>query len=144
MGRTLVAAGSAVTAVLCAWTGFRYLGVVIPPEPGLEQVGSPSVGGWFVTMGLLGAAGLLALGVGQWLAGPRTRLLLLVVLAVVSAGYVAANAFGLYVVRFAGPGNIPAGLHQAGLWLGSILFLGVLLEAMLVIQAQRSLEERVA
>jgi hypothetical protein len=137
VGRTVIAAGSAVTAVLCAWTGFGYLSFG-------QQLGGPSVGGWFVTMGLLGAAGLLALGVGQRLAGPRTRVLLLVVLAFVSAGCVAANAFGLYVVRFAGPGNVPAGLHQAGLWLGSILFLGVLLEAMLVIQAQRSLEERVA
>lgn len=86
-------------------TGFGYLSFG-------QQIGAPPVGGWFVTMGLLGAASLIVLGFGQWVAGPRTRVFLLVV------------------------------LHRAGLWLGAALFLGVLLEAMFVIQAQRSVEER--
>ena len=58
-----------------------------------------------------------------------------------TAGYVAANAFGLYVVGSAAGSSVPSGLHRAGMWLGSILFLGGLLESMRVIQSQRSLEE---
>jgi hypothetical protein len=136
MSRAVVAAGSAVTAVVCAATGFGY------QDFGQEIGFEPSVAGWFITLGLLGAATLVALGLGQWVAGPRTRVFLLVVLGFVCAGYVAANAFGLYVFGSAGDLEVPSGLHRAGMWLGSILFLGVLLEAMRVIQTQRSLEER--
>jgi hypothetical protein len=135
----VIAAGTAVTGILCAWTGVAYLNVAIPGEPGIS--GPRPVGGWFVALGLLGAAGLLALGLAQWLAGIRTRLLMLMTLAFMSAGYVAANAVGMYLARFAGR-NIPTVLHAVGLWFGAVLFLGALLEALRLVWADRPAPEQ--
>jgi hypothetical protein len=71
--------------------------------------GAGSFGLFLLALSFLGASALAAAGWWQFVAGPETRVFVLVVLAALSGGYVASNVIGLLVV---GQTGYPAGQHE--------------------------------
>ena len=124
---------AAVTAVLCAVSGQAY--------DGLAHASSGSNGFIVLTgLGYLGAVALLAAAWWQYRAVGRTRVIVLIVLATLAAGYVAANLLGLSIpavddeTGFLRP---PYSLHRAGLVAGAVLYLGALAEITVEVVAER-------
>lgn len=115
---TLVLATTA--AVVCLATGVVYVGASTP-------AGTPDVGAWLATLGGLGACTLGAAGLWQYEGVALPRLIALVVLSALAAGYVAANALAL--IQGAGIPGAPRPLHVAGLAVGGALYVVGLVEA---------------
>lgn len=113
-----------VTALVCVATGAVYVG-----GTGTARPGDPDPGWWLVTLALLGGSALGAAGLWQYVSEAVPRLLALVALATISAGYVAANVFGLVASTGQGWPQAARPLHVAGTVLGVMLYVVTLVEA---------------
>ncbi|HET9724386.1 MAG TPA: hypothetical protein VFR44_11180 [Actinomycetota bacterium] len=122
-----------VTAVVCVATGAVYIG-----GTGTARPGDPDPGWWLATLGLLGGSALGVAGLWQYVSEAVPRLIALVALATLSAGYVAANVLAL--VASSGPGWPQAArpLHVVGTVLGGILYVVTLVEASRAFAHRRS------
>lgn len=119
--------------MVCAATGFAY---------GLDPASFPI--GWVIaTLGFLGASGLVAAGLWQARSSGTARVVVLIVLGVLSAGYVFANSFGLVVSSTGGPRVWPL-LQWAGLALGASLYIATLLEVFSAIAESRVKRQEVS
>jgi len=87
------------------------------------------IGPWLATLGLLGASALGAAGLWQHLGEGIPRLIALVALSALSAGYVAANVLALAQGSAAQIPQTPRPLHVVGLVVGACLYLLSLVEA---------------
>lgn len=126
LGRvTLVLAG--VAAAVCLLTGVVYLGAS-------ARIGKPDLGPWLATLGALGGTALGAAGLWQRFGEGVPRLIALLLLAALSAGYVAANVLAL--VQGAEIPRTPRPLHVAGLAVGAPLYLAALVESSLAFRAR--------
>lgn len=109
-----------LAAALCLGTAGAYAGATI-------SAGMTDLGPWLATLGVLGGSALGAAGLWQHLGDGLPRLIALVVLSALAAGYVAANAFALILgsaITWA-----PRPLHAAGLSIGAVLYVVGLVEA---------------
>ena len=105
---------------MCAATGIAWASVTSGTEVG-------GFGLFLLTLSLLGASALAACGWWQTAAGPKTRVFVIVVLAALAGGYVAADTIGLLLIGNApfGGGAVPA-LSWVGLVAGGLLYIGSL------------------
>jgi hypothetical protein len=106
-----------VSAATCALTGIVYAG-----EPTVGAAGA-----FVAALAWLGAAVLAAVSLWQTLTTSGARTALLILLAVLAAGFVAANVLAL-VASSAGVPQVPRTLHLIGTISGSALYLEALLD----------------
>lgn len=109
-----------LAAALCLGTAGAYAGAT-------TSAGMTDLAPWLATLGVLGGSGLGAAGFWQHVGHGLPRLIALVVLSALAAGYVAANAFALILgtdLPWA-----PRPLHTAGLTVGALLYVVGLVEA---------------
>ncbi len=90
-----------------------------PPEP---------VGWWFATLAFIGGILLAVTAFWQWQAHGFVRLFFVVILAGLSAGWVAASALGI-LSSGSGLPHIPIAMHWVGLSVSTGLFFLSLAEA---------------
>ncbi len=91
----------------------------IPPAP---------VGWWFATLAFIGGIVLAMTAFWQWQSHGIVRLLFVVILAGLSAGWIAASALGI-LTRGSDLPPVPSALHWLGLALSTGLFFLALVEA---------------
>ncbi|HEX2090355.1 MAG TPA: hypothetical protein VHI54_10585 [Actinomycetota bacterium] len=120
--RMIFALGLAGAAVLVA-IGLAYAlnpyTASIPPEP---------VGWWLATLAFIGGIALGATSFWQWQAEGFVRLFFVVILAGLSAGWIAASVLGILASRSGLP-LVPIALHWIGLSVSTSVFLLALVEA---------------
>jgi hypothetical protein len=112
-------------AAICAVTGLAWAAA---PAPTPIRI-------FLATLAMLGASALVAAGLWQSAAAPRTRVLLVVLLAGLAGGYVAAGTLGLVITG----GVIGVGILRAFLWLGVVV--GAALYVVAVMRALGAIRE---
>jgi hypothetical protein len=115
-----------VSAATCALTGIAY-------------AGQPTFGGagaFVATLAWLGAAALAAVSLWQTLTTSGARTALLILLAVLAAGFVAANVLAL-VASSEGVPQVPRTLHLLGTISGSALYLEALVDVSIAFLSAR-------
>jgi hypothetical protein len=117
VGRSLASVLGWLSAATCALTGIAYAG-----EPEFQAAGA-----FVATLAGLGALALAAVSLWQWLTASGARTVLLILLAVLAAGFVAANVLAL-VAPSEGVPQVPRTLHVLGTISGSALYLGALVD----------------
>jgi hypothetical protein len=130
----LVSVTALVAAVSCASLSIPF----VVNEPATRtSLTAADVGIWLATLALLGGSALAAVGVWQHLAAPGLRLLLLIALTVLAAGFIAANAFAIIV---SGQPDLPEmwePAHWLGLSSGVVLYAVSIAEVSLLFLAGR-------
>ena len=106
-----------ISAATCALIGIAYAG-----EPLFEAPGA-----FLATLAGLGAVALTAVSLWQALTVGGARTLLLILLSVLAAGFVAANVLAL-VAASSGVPEVPEPLHVIGTISGSALYLAALVD----------------
>jgi hypothetical protein len=91
----------------------------IPPEP---------VGWWLATLAFIGGIAVAATAVWQWQAQGFVRLFFVVIMAGLSAGWIAASTLAI-LSSGSGLPYIPIALHWIGLTISTSLFFLALVEA---------------
>jgi hypothetical protein len=117
VGRLLASVLGWVSAVTCALVGIAYAG-----EPEFQAAGA-----FLATLAGLGALALAAVSLWQALTASGARTVLLILLSVLAAGFVAANVLAL-VASSGGVPNVPRTLHVLGTISGSALYLEALVD----------------
>jgi hypothetical protein len=117
VGRPLASVLGWVGAATCALTGIAYA-----REPQFEGAGD-----FLATLAGLGALALAAVSLWQGLTAGGARTALLILLSVLAAGFVAANALALVASSSDVP-EIPRPLHVIGTISGSALYLEALVD----------------
>ena len=110
--------GSALLGVIGVAYAFNPDTLDFPPAP---------VGWWFATLAFIGGIALAATALWQWQAGGAVRLFFVVVLAGLSAGWMAASTLGILSSGSDLP-HIPSALHWIGLAISTGLFFLALAE----------------
>ncbi len=113
-----LAGGAVLGAIGVAYTLNPHT-LSIPPEP---------VGWWLATLAFIGGIALGATAYWQTQAAEAVRLFFLVVLAGLSAGWMAASTLGI-LSSGSGLPYIPIALHWTGLTVSTSLFFLALVEA---------------
>jgi hypothetical protein len=120
--RMVLALGVAGGANLGA-TGVAYAlnphTLSIPPEP---------VGWWLATLAFIGGSALAATAFWQWQAQGFVRLFFVVIVAGLSAGWIAASTLGI-LSSGSGLPYVPIAMHWIGLTISTSLFFLALVEA---------------
>ncbi len=117
-----------LAAAVCLVTGVAYLGAA-------ASAGMADLGPWLATLGVLGGSALGAAGLWQYIGEGIPRLIALVVLSALAAGYVAANTLAL--VQGAEIPQTPRQLHVVGLVASGTLYLAGLVEASRAFRGRR-------
>jgi hypothetical protein len=117
IGRPLASVLGWISAATCALIGIAYAG-----EPQFEA-GSA----FLATLAGLGALALAAVSLWQALTSGGARTVLLILLSVLAAGFVAANVLAL-VAASSGIPDVPKPLHVLGTISGSALYLEALVD----------------
>lgn len=117
VGRPLANVLGWASAATCALTGIAYAG-----EPELQAAGA-----FVATLAGLGALALAAVSLWQTLTAGGPRAVLLILLSILSAGFVAANVLAL-VASSEGVPQIPRTLHVLGTISGTALYLESLVD----------------
>lgn len=112
-----------VTGALCATTGAVYVG-----GTGTAGPADAHPGWWLATLALLGGSALGAAGLWQYVSEAVPRLIALVALATLSAGYVAANVLALVTSSAPGWPQTARPLHAVGTAVGGVLYFATLVE----------------
>lgn len=116
-GRSLASVLGWLSATTCALVGIAYAG-----ESELEAVRA-----FLATLAGLGALALAAVSLWQALTAGGARTLLLILLSVLAAGFVAANVLAL-VAASSGVPEVPEPLHVLGTISGAALYLEALVD----------------
>jgi hypothetical protein len=111
--------GSAVLGAIGIAYAFNPHTLAIPPEP---------VGWWLATLAFIGGIVLAATAFWQWQTQGFVRLFFVVILAGLSAGWLAASTLGILTSGSDMP-PIPVALHWIGLSNSTALFFLALVEA---------------
>jgi len=122
-----------LAAAICLLTGIVYVGAS-------RSAGMVEIGLWLATLGALGGTGLGAAGLWQYVGEGVPRLLALVTLSALAAGYIAANVLALVQGSANQLPQTPRPLHIAGLIAGVCLYLVSLVDASLAFRARRGAE----
>jgi hypothetical protein len=109
-----------------AWLG--SIGVSYALNPNTFSVPPEPVGWWLATLAFIGGIALAVTAFWQWRAQGFVHLFFVVVLAVLSAVWIAASVLGILVTRSGAP-RIPIALHWVGLTVSASLFFLALAEA---------------
>lgn len=117
VGRPLASVLGWASAATCALTGIVYAG----------ESTFGAAGAFLATLAWLGAAALAAVSLWQALTTSGARTALLILLAVLAAGFVAANVLAV-VASSGGVPQVPRTLHLIGTISGSALYLEALLD----------------
>jgi hypothetical protein len=117
IGRSLASVLGWISAATCALIGIAYAG-----EPRFEAAGA-----FLATLAGLGALALAAVSLWQALTSGGARTVLLILLSVLAAGFVAANVLAL-VAASSGVPDVPKPLHVLGTISGSALYLEALVD----------------
>lgn len=117
VGRPLASVLGWVGAATCALIGIAYA-----REPQFEGTGE-----FLATLAGLGALALAAVSLWQAVTSDRARTVLLILLAVLAAGFVAANALAL-LADSSGVPRVPRTLHLVGATSGSALYLETIVD----------------
>lgn len=97
---------SVLSAGICVATGIAW--ALVPDTGGFGMV--------LLALSLLGGTALAAAGWWQVVAGPKTRIFVIVVLAALAGGYVAADTLGLLAAANAPGGGAARGLSWRVCW----------------------------
>jgi len=127
VGRPLASVLGWVSAATCALIGIAY-------------VGEPSFGravAFVSTLAWLGAAALAAVTMWQTLTASGARTVLLILLSVLAAGFVAANVLAL-MASSEGVSQVPETLHVLGAISGSALYLEALADVSVTFLSARN------
>jgi hypothetical protein len=112
-------------ASLLGWAGAAtcaLIGIAHVREPHFEEAGA-----FLATLAGLGALALTAVSLWQALTDGGARTVLLILLSVLAAGFVGANALAL-VASSSGVPQVPRTLHALGTIFGSALYLDALVD----------------
>lgn len=133
IGRPLASVLGWISAATCALIGIAYAG-----EPQFEAASA-----FLATLAGLGALALAAVSLWQALTSGGTRTVLLILLSVLAAGFVAANVLAL-VAASSGVPDVPKLLHVLGTISGSALYLEALVDVSASLLVARRSREPVA
>lgn len=122
-----------LAAAICLVNGVVYIGAS-------RSAGMADIGPWLATLGTLGGTALGAAGLWQYTGGGVPRLIALVTLSALAAGYVAANVLALVQGSANQIPQTPRPLHVAGLVAGAGLYLVSLVAASLAFRGRRGTE----
>jgi hypothetical protein len=125
---TVAVAGSIVLVVI----GVAY--ALKPNSTGTPPVAP--VGWWLATLAFMGAIALGLAGLWQWRTNGGMRVLFLILIAGLSAIWVAANTLAILAYG-QGPPDISRAFHWAGLAVSSSLFLAALAETSVAVLTSR-------
>lgn len=117
VGRPLASVLGWVGAATCA-----LIGIAHAQEPQFEGAGE-----FLATLAGLGALALAAVSLWQAVTSDGARTVLLILLAVLAAGFVATNALAL-LADFSGVPRVPRTLHLVGAISGSALYLETIVD----------------
>jgi hypothetical protein len=133
IGRALASVLGWIGAATCALIGIAYAG-----EPRFEAASA-----FLATLAGLGALALAAVSLWQALTSGGSRTVLLILLSVLAAGFVAANVLAL-VAASSGIAGVPKLLHVLGTISGSALYLEALVDVSASLLVARRAREPMA
>ncbi len=123
-GRAAIGVGSLAGSLVLIAIGIAYS---LHPDTSGEPPVEP-VGWWLATLAFMGAIALGVTGLWQWRTNGGMRVLFLVLIAGLSAIWIAANTLAILAYG-QGPPDIPRAFHWTGLAISASLFLAALADA---------------